>query len=723
MSFMMADNPASTTTIEPLPSALYRMNCIYRALLEQEQLLVEATDQPEVLNGICERLITTGFFDIVGIGSPDADGLVRYHHAAGKQAAELIKTFSTPIKLGAGTLSGEAMSTGKMQVSNHYLNDPRTSAFQAKARKMNIRAWAAIPIVVDKATWGVLGIISHREDFFDDDMLQLLSTSTMLIGRALERRNIFERLEDRRIALERLNSLYHAMLEESKFILSSRDQSELLHGTCETLVAKGTFLLVGIGYPDDTGILRYHYGAGSGSEEIMQGFAFSVADGTATLSARAWQTQQMQYSNDYPHEAHAAAFNSQLAARHIQSLATAPIFRGGTIWGLLSVVSSHKDFFDPDMLNLLTSCAQMLGRALDSMDMKSQLERLSSLYKSLSIQGEIILEAPDENTLLTQTVDQLARGGLFVTVTVAHPNASGFFEFLAIAGTGSDQIEKHPVSVLSGVGKSLLARAWRENKLCWSDDYQSDSALANNHSVMTGIGGKSAAAAPIVRQGHIWAVMGLISVHQNLFDHEMRALVARVTQLLGHALDEIDLRTRLDEELTQQAWLASHDTLTGLPNRATLDGYIEKAVARAQRHKTLLAVAMMDVNDFKLVNDTYGHAVGDAFLRALAGRIKNALRKTDSALRLGGDEFVILLEDLRHSEDAKAYFTRLAAVLDEPFSLPGNRRINVSTSIGYCIFPEDSADSSALLRRADSALYRLKGCKTGRTRWQPSSDL
>ncbi|MGC8540704.1 MAG: GAF domain-containing protein [Phycisphaerae bacterium] len=718
----MADNLTATDTIEPLPSALYRMNCIYRALLEQEQLLVEATDRPGLLNSICQRLITTGFFDIVGIGSPDADGLVRYHHAAGKQAAELIHTFSTSVKLGAGTLSGEAMSTGKMQVSNHYLNDPRTSAFQAKARKMNIRAWAAIPIVVDKTTWGVLGIISHREDFFDDDMLQLLSTSAMLIGRALERRNIFERLEDRKIALERLNSLYHAMLEESKFILSARDESELLRGTCETLVAKGAFLLVGIGYPDETGTLRYHYGAGLTRDEIMRGFAFSVSDGTATLSSLAWQTGKLQYSNDYPHEPHAAAFNSQPAARHIQSLATAPIFRGGTIWGLLSVVSSQKDFFDPDMLNLLTSCAQMLGRALDSMDMKCRLERLGSLYKSLSIQGEIILEAPDENTLLTQTVDQLARGGLFIAVTVARPNAKGLFDFIATAGTGSDQIEKHRVSVLGGEGKSLVAQAWRENKLCWSDDYQADSAFANNHTVITMIGGKSAAAVPIVRQGHIWGVMGLISIHQNLFDQEMRNLIARVAQLLGHALDEIDLRTRLDDELTQQAWLASHDTLTGLPNRATLDEYIEKAMVRAQRHKTLLAVAMMDVNEFKLINDTYGHAVGDAFLRALAGRIKNALRKTDSALRLGGDEFVILLEDLRHHEDAKSYFTRLAAILDEPFALPGNRRINVSTSIGYCLFPNDSADSSALLRQADSALYRLKACKTGRTRWQASSE-
>ncbi len=719
----MPNTPSMAESREPTPSALFRMNCIYRALLEQEQLLVEAADRPVLLNSICERLIATGFFDIVGIGMPDPDGMVRYHHAAGPQAAELIQTFSTEVKLGAGTLSGEAMRSGKMQVSNHYLNDPRTSAFQAKARKMNINAWAAIPIIVDGKTWGILGVISHREDYFDDDTLQLLSTSAMLIGRALERRNLFDRLEDRKIALERLNGLYHAMLEESKFILSAGDERQLLQGTCETLVAKRTFLLVGIGLPDQQGMMRYRFGAGLTSDEIMRGFAFSINDGPPTISAEAWRTQQLQYSNNYPEDPRAVGFNRELAARNINALATAPIFRGGEIWGVLSVVSSHKDFFDPDMLNLLTNCAQMLGRALDSMDMKARLERLGSLYKSLSIQGEIILEAPDENTLLTQTVDQLARGGLFVTVTVARPDARGMFEFIAIAGRGGDQIQKHPVSLTVGDSKSLMARAWRDNQLCWSNVYQSEAALQNNHQVVMAIGGKSAAAVPIIRKNHIWAVMGLISSHENLFDDEMRNLISRVAQLLGHALDEIDLRTRLDEELSQQAWLASHDTLTGLPNRATLEGHIEKAVARAQRNKTLMAVAMMDVNDFKLINDTYGHAAGDAFLRALAGRIKNALRKTDSALRLGGDEFVIILEDLHNADDATAYFVRLAAVLDEAFSLPGNRRINVSASIGYCIFPADTMASGDMLRLADGALYRVKACKTGRTQWRSSSQI
>ena len=723
MSYTMADNSAPTTPREPLPSALFRMNCIYRALLEQEQLLVEATDRPGLLNSICERLIATGFFDIVGIGSPDADGLVRYHHAAGRQAAELIQTFSSSVKQGAGTLSGEAMSSGKIQVSNHYLTDPRTSSFQANARKMNINAWASIPIVVDNAIWGVLGVISHKEDFFDDDMLQLLSTSAMLIGRALERRNLFDRLKDRSVALERLNSLYQAMVEESKFILSAPDVNQLLQGTCETLVAKGTFLLVGIGCPDETGIMRYRYGAGLASEEITQGFAFSVTDDTQTLSSEAWRTQSMQYSNDYSNDPRAKSFNREPASRNINALATAPVYRGGVIWGLLTVVSGHKDFFDQHMLNLLTSCAQMLGRALDSMDMKSRLERLSSLYKSLSVQGEIILESPDENTLFTQTVDQLARGGLFVTVTAARPNRSGVFEYIAIAGKGADDIQKHRVSLPDGEDKSLLAQAWRENQLCWVTDYATDPELRKHHQVVQSVGGKSAAAVPINRKGHIWAVMGLISSYENLFDQEMRNLIARVALLLGHALDEIDLRTRLDEELTQQAWLAGHDTLTGLPNRSSLDGFIEKAAARAQRQKTLMAVSMMDVNDFKLINDTYGHAAGDAFLRALAGRIKNALRKTDSALRLGGDEFVILLEDLRNPEDAKAYFTRLGAVLDEPFSLPGNRCISVSVSIGYCVFPDGSTESNAVLRQADSALYRVKACKTGRTQWRCSTEL
>jgi diguanylate cyclase (GGDEF)-like protein len=710
-------SPISSATV-PTPSSLFRLNCIYRALLQQEQLLVESADRPGLFKSICDRLIATGFFDIVGIASPDADGLVRYHHASGPQAAELIQAFSTSVKLGAGTLSGEAMSTGQMQVSNHYLHDPRTAAFQAKARKMNINAWAAIPIVCDHQTWGVLGVISHKEDFFDDDMLQLLSTSAMLIGRALERRNLFERLHNEQVSLGRLNKLYQAMLEESKFILTATDECQLLQGTCDTLVRQGTFLLVGVGVPDEHGIMRYHYGSGEGSGEIMQGFAFSVKGASSTLSAEVWQTQTLQYSNDYPNDPRASGFNRQLAARHIHSMATAPIFRAGVIWGVTTVVSGEKDFFHDDMLALLRSCAGMLGRALDSLDMQTRVQRLTSMHQSLSVQGEIILAAPDENTLLTQTVDQLSRGGLFATVTFSRPNSTGIFEYLAVAGIGAEELKTVELSLQSQESTSLLVKAWRANKLCWTDDYHADTALREHHQLLAKIGGNSAAAVPILRKGQTWGVLALVSKSRNFFDEEMRSLIMRVAQLLGHALDEIDLRLRLDEELSQQAWLASHDTLTGLPNRTTLDTHIEQAVARATRHKTLLAVAMMDVNDFKLINDTYGHAAGDAFLRALAGRIKNALRKTDAALRLGGDEFVLLLEDLHSGDDVNRFFTRMGKILDDPFALPENRRINVSVSIGYCLFPSDTGRPDEMLRFADSALYRVKACKTGRTEWR-----
>ncbi len=721
----MTDIPSIPTSnvTQPTPSSLFRLNCIYRALLQQEQLLVEGSDRPALLKNICDRLIATGFFDIVSIGFPDADGLVRPHYAAGKQAEEFIKAFAKFVKHGLGTLSSMAMSTGKIQVSNDFLNDPRTVDFHAQARKMNIKACVEIPLVCGHQMCGVLTVTSHTEDYFDDDTLELLSTSMMLIGRALERRKLFEGVQKEQIALERLNGLYQTMLDESKFILTATDEKVLLQGTCDTLVNRGTFLLVGIGYPDEQGMMRYHYGAGLSSDEIIRGFEFSVKDQTSALYAEAWRTQTLQYSNDYSNDPRAGGLKGQLAARHINSLATAPIFRGGGIWGVISVVSSEKTFFNDNLLGLLQSCAQMLGRALDSLDMQTRVQRLTSVYKSLSVQGEIILAAPDENTLLTQTVDQLSRGGLFATVTLSRPNSEGAFEYLAVAGAGTDDLKKIHLSLKCRESTSLLVQAWRTNNLCWANDYNAEPSLRENHQVVSKIGGQSVAAVPILRKGYTWGVLVLVSDHRNFFDEEMRSLISRVAQLLGHALDEIDLRICLDEELSQQSWLAGHDTLTGLPNRTTLDSHIEQAAARAMRHNTLLAVAMMDVNDFKLINDTYGHASGDAFLRALAGRIKNTLRKTDSTFRLGGDEFVILLEDLRTIDDANTFFTRLGKVLDDPFALPGDIRINVSASIGYSVFPGDTGKTEEMLRFADSALYRVKAGKTGRTQWRIYAQL
>lgn len=707
-------------------SELKRLNVLHQALVEQEQILTDTPLEGDLFDGVCRRLHATGLFDLVGIGWPDPDGKVRYHHAVGSRARELMETFASPVAgPSEGTLSREVMRTGKIQISNDYQHDTRSRAYHDVARKLEINAWAAIPIVCEGKTWGVLGVISGKRGVFRDAISTLLATSAALLGRTLERRRLFAALQTKQSALERLNTLYNAILEESKLILSAPTERELLQGTCDTLVAAGPFSIIAIGWPDDKGILHYHYGAGSNVRDVLHSFSFSTHDEPVTLSGTAWRSQMLEFSNNYQADPRGRGFSGSSAARNIKSIAVIPIRRGGGGWGLISVVSEQTGFFNQDLLALVRNCSLLLGSALDSLDMRARVDRLGSLYKSLSGQGEIVLQAHDEAGLCRGTADQLANCGLFSTISISRPNDAGVMERIAIGGRGREKLLNLHININNANSLSLVAKAWREGRRCFANHFQSAENLSENHDAIVAIGGQSVAAVPVRRGGRLWGVLSLISSYAELFDDEILSLVDRLADQLGHALDEIDLRRRLDDELTQQAWLAAHDVLTGLPNRGTMDENLRRAVARSQRGHTLLAVAMLDINNFKPINDTLGHAAGDLFLQQLAGRIKSTLRKTDCAHRLGGDEFVIILEDLVAHQDAECFFSRLASEIDRPFDLVGVGQIQVSASIGFAIFPTICADPAALLRCADASLYRAKSVKGEKTKWlcdQPLED-
>jgi diguanylate cyclase (GGDEF)-like protein len=154
--------------------------------------------------------------------------------------------------------------------------------------------------------------------------------------------------------------------------------------------------------------------------------------------------------------------------------------------------------------------------------------------------------------------------------------------------------------------------------------------------------------------------------------------------------------------------LALHDSLTGLPNRLQFHQHLDRAVARARRHGQLMAVFGLDLDRFKDVNDTLGHATGDALLAEVAARLKESVRESDLVGRLGGDEFAIVAEDLTAPEDAMRLARRVCTALGESYHVNGHE-LATSASIGIAIGPVDDAEpSDTLLKNADLALYRAK---------------
>lgn len=182
-----------------------------------------------------------------------------------------------------------------------------------------------------------------------------------------------------------------------------------------------------------------------------------------------------------------------------------------------------------------------------------------------------------------------------------------------------------------------------------------------------------------------------------------------VTHYVAVKLD-ISERKKVEERITH---LAQHDALTDLPNRPLFSDRLEQAVALARRDGTGLALMFLDLDSFKPINDTYGHAVGDLLLQEAARRMRECVRASDTVGRIGGDEFVVLLHRIESESDALTVAEMLRQALCRPFELAG-QRLEISCSIGIAIYPDHGADEIELAQSADSAMYRAK--REGRNR-------
>jgi diguanylate cyclase (GGDEF)-like protein/PAS domain S-box-containing protein len=182
--------------------------------------------------------------------------------------------------------------------------------------------------------------------------------------------------------------------------------------------------------------------------------------------------------------------------------------------------------------------------------------------------------------------------------------------------------------------------------------------------------------------------------------------------VLEGTLIDITDRKRALELIHYQAF---HDALTDLPNRLLFKDRLALALANAQRNRKQLAVMFLDLDHFKLINDTLGHSIGDQLLRAVAGRLRGCVRGDDTVARVGGDEFTLLLMELRTIDDTAAIADKILKTVAEPFSVEGHE-IFVTTSIGIASYPHDGSDVEALMKNADGAMYRAKDL--GRSTYQ-----
>jgi diguanylate cyclase (GGDEF)-like protein/PAS domain S-box-containing protein len=209
---------------------------------------------------------------------------------------------------------------------------------------------------------------------------------------------------------------------------------------------------------------------------------------------------------------------------------------------------------------------------------------------------------------------------------------------------------------------------------------------------------------------------------QAALSQEKAALAAHVLQLqeanenlIAATLEAHTLAQEIEKARTRMAHLAQHDALTDLPNRILLDDRLTQAISLAQRHDKQFALMFLDLDRFKIINDSLGHAVGDQLLQSVAKRLTAVVRSSDTVCRLGGDEFVILLADIEHAQDAAQTAQKILDALTAPHRID-QFALQITVSIGISLYPQDGLNADVLIKNADSAMYQAKAA--GRDNYQ-----
>jgi len=339
-----------------------------------------------------------------------------------------------------------------------------------------------------------------------------------------------------------------------------------------------------------------------------------------------------------------------LKAFQIDSLLILPIFVNTEWWGFLGIGNNNQKALTDTDIEMLSTVSSIIGSAINNNRNLRSLEMSSAVF-----------EHTMDGVLITDTNNR-----------ILHVNDS----FIEITGyTASEVIGKDPKLLKSGThDKYFYHQVWES--LTLNGYWQGE--ITNRK-----------------KNGEIYIAWLSVNTIKDK-DGNIENFIGIFSDVTHHRKDA-----------QNHAYLATHDPLTGLSNRLVLNDRLEHAIDHASRFSKCIAIIFCDLDDFKPINDTYGHSAGDEILKSVATTMKDILRKEDTVCRFGGDEFVIMLEELKSFEFLEKILEKIRNISSKPFVIE-NQNLSVGMSIGAAIYPTDADSPESLLKCADEAMYRAK---------------
>ena len=497
--------------------------------------------------------------------------------------------------------------------------------------------------------------------------LETYSRATCIDGRWIiigVMRDVTRRMEMTR-STAKLQRMYSALTETNAAMLRAQTREVLFQAVCEAVVKGGKFSVAAILTPEgDT--LRASAAAGQFSERLMSlrvPMDPTVEEGQGLVGA-AFHTLRPAFSNDFPNDPRSLPWRKQVIAGGVASAAAFPLREREQPVGVLLFYSFDRDTFDEEILALLVSMADNISFALDKF--QSALERRDA--------ARVLRESEERFRSLTQLSSDF------------YWEMDAALQFRNYDGHIVNPVNRDAVATL--LGRPLWGMPGVEPcSLTW-DAFRT---LLEQHERF-----KECEFSFVNSQGeqHFLAFSGEAVLDDTGTFSGYRGIARDVTQ-----------RKRL---AARMEYLATHDNLTGLPNRTMFNELLSHATRMAQRYPLrAFALFFVDIDHFKQVNDTYGHLLGDALLKEIAGRLRKPLRSTDVVARLGGDEFVILVHEISAQEKIAVLANNVLKGFESEFQIEGIQ-CRVTVSIRISIFGVDASDEHALMTHADAAMYRAK---------------